>query len=207
MPKINREIAQGTDAWFAAKLGKPSASNASKLITSKGEPSKSMKGYAKDLAYELFTEKRASDWGGNDSTNYGTIMEPESAADYELLTGNNIEHVAFITDDHERYLCSPDGLVLEQKRGVELKNKPKLHIDTLLYYKKFNKPPTDYITQVQMSMFVAKYEAWDLYYYNPILPCLLIEFEPDLKMHRALEMQLAEVIHERDKIVKILEEF
>ena len=58
-----------------------------------------------------------------------------------------------------------------------------------------------------MSMFVAQYEAWDLYYYNPILPCLLLEFEPDLKMHRMLEMQLAEVIHERDKIVKILEEF
>jgi len=207
MPIVNREIEQGKPEWFQAKLGKPSASNASRLVTSKGEPSKSMKGYAKELAYEVFTGQRACDWGGNDSTNYGTMMEPESAADYELLTGNIIEHVGFITDDHERYLCSPDGLVIGQKRGAEFKNKPKLHLDTLLYYKKFNKSPTDYIVQVQMSMFIAKYEAWHLYYYNPILPCLLIEFEPDLKIHRMLEMQLAAVIAERDEIVKILQEF
>lgn len=206
MPKINREIEQGSDEWFKAKLGKPSASNASKLVTSKGEPSESLKEYAKDLAIEIFTGKPASDWSGNRYTDYGNEMEPESRADYELLTGYEVEQVAFITDDHERYLCSPDGLV-GKNGGCEFKNKPKLHIDTLIYWKKYGKPPTDYIPQLQMSLFVSQREWWDIYYYSPDLPCLKVTVEPDLKLHKALEMQLAEVIHERDKIVKLLEEF
>lgn len=207
MPKINREIIQQSPEWFEAKLGKPSASCASKLVTSKGEPSKSMAGYAKDLAIEIYTGKSASDWGGNASTSYGNEMEEESRLAYEMLTGNKTETVAFIQEDNERWMCSPDALVIDQELGVELKNKPKLHIDTLLYYKKYGKPPTDYIPQVQMSMFVSGYEKWDLYYYNPDLPCLLIEFEPDLKIQRMLEMQLAAVIAERDKIIEILNDF
>lgn len=206
MPKINREISQGSDDWFTAKLGKPSASNASKLITSKGEPSKSIKGYAEDLAKELFTGKPANDWQGNASTDYGNEMEEESRAAYELLTGNEVEQVAFIADDHERYLCSPDGLIGDDG-GFEAKNKPKLHIKTLLYWHKYKKLPTDYIAQLQMSLFVSKRDWWDIYYYNPDLPCLKVRVEPDQAMHRALEMQLAAVIDERDSVLKILEEF
>lgn len=206
MPKINREIIQVQPEWFLAKLGKPSASNGSKLITSKGEPSKSMKGYAEDLAKELFTGKPANDWQGSAATEYGTEMEEESRASYELLTGYDVEQVAFITDDHDRYLCSPDGLIGDNG-GFEAKNKPKLHIKTLLYWHKHKKLPTDYLVQLQMSLFVSKREWWDIYYYNPDLPCLKVRVEPDLSMHRALEMQLAAVIAERDKILKILEEF
>ena len=33
---------QGTEEWFAARLGKPSASNFSKLITATGKPSSSL---------------------------------------------------------------------------------------------------------------------------------------------------------------------
>jgi len=206
MPKINRDFGQGTDEWKQAKLGLPSASNASMLITSKGEPSKSMKGYAEDLAKELFTGKPANDWQGNAATDYGKEMEEEARASYSFLTGHEVEQVAFITDDHGRYLCSPDGLIGE-KGGFEAKNKPKLHLKTLLYWKKYGKLPTDYIAQLQMSLFVSERDWWDIYYYNPDLPCLKVTIEPDLVFHRALEIQLAAVIHERDNILKILEEF
>jgi len=206
MPRIERNIIQQTPEWFAAKIGKPSASNASKLITSTGEPSKSMKGYAKFLAKEIFTGKPANDWGGNSSTDYGNAMEDESRAAYELLTGHEVEQVAFIIDDGDRYLCSPDGLI-SNDGGFEAKNKPKLHLDTLLYWYKYKKLEPDYIPQLQMSLFISKRDWWDIYYYSPDLPSLKVRVEPDLKLHRTLGMQLAEVIHERDKIVKILEEF
>ena len=40
------DIEQGSDEWHALRAGKPTASEFSKLVTSKGEPSKSMADYA-----------------------------------------------------------------------------------------------------------------------------------------------------------------
>ena len=48
---------QGTEEWLAARLGKPSASMFSKLITMTGKPSASADGYINQLLAERLTGK------------------------------------------------------------------------------------------------------------------------------------------------------
>jgi len=206
MPLINYEIEQGSDEWFAAKLGKPSASGSSKLVTSKGAPSKSLEGYAQDLAVESFTKRAANEWSGNAATEFGNIKEASARSTYEFTHEIEVVQAGFIEDDLQRYLISPDGLVGDNGL-LEIKCKPKLHLATLLYYKKHNKIPTDYISQLQMQLLVSEREWVDLYYYSEDLPCLEVRVYPDAEMFKALQNQLALVVARRDEILKTLEEF
>jgi len=205
MPIINREIAQGSDEWFAAKVGKPSASNASKLITSVGAPSKSMKAYAQTLAGELYAGQSIDPFTGNINTEYGNETEQESRLAYSMLKDVDVEQVAFIEDDLQQYLVSPDGLIGDTGM-LELKNKPKLHISTLMYYQKHKKIPTDYIAQLQMQMFVSQREYVDIYYYSKLLPCLLVRVYPDAKIVDGLKAQLLACIAERNLVFNELKE-
>ena len=49
---------QGTEEWFAARLGKPSASNFGKLITATGKPSTSADGYINQLIAERLRKRQ-----------------------------------------------------------------------------------------------------------------------------------------------------
>jgi len=206
MPIINYEIIQGSDEWFAAKVGKPSASNASRLITSTGQPSKSIKGYAQELAGELYANKSLSNWAGNAATEFGKETEEEARLAYSMRADCEIQQVGFIEDDLQRYLISPDGLINDDGM-VEIKCKPKLHLSTLLHYKKNGKIPTDYIPQLQMQLFVSGREWVDIFYYSKDLPCLTVRMLPDDALIKPLQNQLAMVIAERDKILKTIQEF
>lgn len=206
MPKINRDIKQGSDDWIAAKMGKPSASNASRLITSTGDPSKSRKGYAQELAGELYAGKSLSGWAGNAATEFGKENEEEARLAYEMRLDCAVEQVGFIEDDLQRYLASPDGLIGD-KGMVEIKCKPKHHLTALLYFKKNGRIPTDYISQLQMQLLVSEREWVDLFYYSKDLPCLCVRVLPDEAIIKPLQNQLALVIVERDKILKTLKEF
>ena len=206
MPIINLDIEQGSDEWFAAKLGKPSASGASKVVTSKGAPSKSLEGYAQDLAVEDFTKRSANDWSGNNATAFGHINEPLARSTYEFTHEVEVVEAGFIEDDLQRYLISPDGLVGDNGL-LEIKCKPKHHLTTLLYYKKHGRIPTDYITQLQMQLLVSG-RAWvDLYYYSADLPCLEVRIHPDELIFKALQNQLALLLERKSEILKTLEEF
>lgn len=201
---IAHEAGQGTDEWYKARYGKPSASNAKKLVTSKGGPSKSLKGYAVELAADRFAGKNVDSFEGNAWTERGNELEDSARSLYELVNDCTVVESGFITDDKEQYGASPDGLINDDGL-VEFKClKASNHISAIMYHKKHGKPPTDYIAQVQMQMFVIGRTWTDLMFFHPDLPELIIRIEPDLDFHKVLESQLAEVIKERDRIVGIL---
>lgn len=206
MPKIEYDIEQTSDEWFAAKVGKPSASNASRLITSTGQLSKSMKGYAQELAGDLYANKSLSNWAGNAATDFGKETEDEARFAYEMRTDSTVQQVGFIEDDLQRYLISPDGLI-DDNGLVEIKCKPKLHLSTLMYYKKNGKIPTDYIPQLQMQLCISEREWVDIWYYSRDLPSLKVRIYPDDILIKSLQNQLALVLAERDRILQTLKEF
>ena len=206
MANINREIEQGSDEWYVAKLGKPSASNASRVITSQGARSKSLVGYSQELGGELYAGSSMNEWKGNAATEFGKEMEEEARLAYSFKYDCEIEQCGFIEDDARRYLISPDGLI-EDDGLVEIKNKPKLHLDTLIFYKKHGDIPTDYKSQLQMQLLISEREYVDIFYYSAKLPCLCVKVLPDSSMHRALKMHLAEVIKIRDETLEILKSF
>ena len=198
---IVHDIEQRSDDWFVLRAGMPTASEFSKLVTSTGEPSKSMKDYAELLAAEKYAGRPLSSFGGNASTQRGAEMEAEAIMAYELAH-HEVESVGFITDDLQRYGCSPDGLVgtvgLVESKCLET----KAHIKTLLYFAKHKKAPPKYTQQTQGQILICEREWCDLFFYHPNLPTLVIRQFPDPDFIRGLKIQLAAVIRDRDEVFK-----
>lgn len=198
---IVHDVQQGSQEWHALRAGKPCASEFSKLITSTGEPSKSLQGYAITLAAELYAGKPVDAWEGNGHTERGKLLEPDAKARYAFVHGYDLVPVGFVTDDLGRYGCSPDSL-LGNDGLVEFKClKAENHVKALLYHRKHRKCPPDYVQQTQGQMLICERQWCDLIFYHPDLPMLTIRQEPDEVLTAALMAQIEIVVAERDRIL------
>ena len=193
---------QGSDAWFALRAGKPTASCFDKLITSTGEPSKSMAGYAIMLAGEMYAGRPLDAWEGNAYTERGKLLEVDARLAYAYMHETEPLVVGFVTDDLNQYGCSPDSMIGGD--GIlEIKClKAENHIKAILYYRKHKKCPPDYVQQTQGQMLICERIWCDLYFHHPELPPLIIRQERDSKICSALTEQVQVVIVERDRILK-----
>jgi hypothetical protein len=193
-------LTQGTEEWFKEKLGKPSASNASKIITNDGKPSKQRIGYLYELAGEILTGKREEGYK-NGNMELGNIREDESRKFYELTHNVEVAQVGVIyKDEQKRFLCSPDGLV-DDNYGLELKNVlPKTQVKYLLD----NELPSEYFGQVQMSLYITGFKFWQFISYVPLMNPLLIKVELDKVYQKALAVELELFCNELETIVKKL---
>ena len=197
---------QGTPEWFAARAGMPTASCFNQLITSTGEPSKSMPGYAITLAGEKFAGKPLDAWEGNGYTERGKLLEDDARRMYAFLNDVEPQQVGFITDDAGTYGCSPDSLIGDDGM-LEIKClKAENHIKAILYFKKNKKLPPDYVQQTQGQMFVTC-RAWcDAFFFHPELPRLCIRQTPNAELFAALQLQIDAVTKERDAILSALKD-
>jgi hypothetical protein len=178
---------QGTEAWHLARLGKPSASGFSKLITSTGKPSASAQGYISQLISERIMGAPQETFQ-NEHMARGTALEPEARETYEFITGNTVDEVGFILGDTEEYGCSPDGLIGEDG-GLEIKcPAPHTHVS---YLRKPERMPSKYRQQVQGCLWVTGRSWWDFFSYHPDMPHLLVRVERD---EAYIEMLAGEVI-------------
>lgn len=201
---IVHEIEQTSPEWFTLRAGMPTGSNFSKIITSKGEASKSADAYARLLAAELYAGKSLDEFQGTFYTDRGKELEADARAMYEFYRDTEIQQVGFITDDLKRYGVSPDGL-FEQDGMTEFKClKTENHVNAILYYQKYKKCPADYVQQTQGQIYIAEREWCDLAFYHPDLPFLVIRQYRDDAFIKALQAQLSLVLSERDKILEAI---
>ena len=179
-------VIQGTDQWHQEKLGKPSASNASKILTNEGRQSKQREGYLYQLASEIITGVSEESYQ-NANMVTGNEREQESRALYELIYGVEVTQVGVVYKDNERkFLCSPDGII-ENKYGLEMKNPlPKTQVKYLLD----ENLPSEYFSQVQFSLYVCEFEFWDFLSHSPALRPLIIRVHRDEKFIKALKVEL-----------------
>lgn len=203
---IIHEVEQGTAEWFALRAGKPTASDFSKLMTSDGKPSKQADGYAITLAAELYAGKPVDAWQGNGYTDRGKELEPDAVALYEFTRDVQGYKVGFITDDDELWGCSPDYLIggdgMLEVKCLKAEN----HVKAILYYRKHERCPPDYVQQTQGQLLIAEREWCDLVFYHPVLPPLVIRQEPNEDLFSALKKQRDYVLKERDRIFHELKE-
>ena len=181
------ECIQRSEEWDKQRLGIPTASGFSKIITSKGARSKQREGYMYTLAAQRIS-------GRTDDTFFGVAMaegilrEQESRLIYAMTkqVGEVIE-VGFCLEDGGRYGCSPDGLVGDDGL-VELKNPiGKTAIEYLLK----GELPSTYYHQVQGQLLVTE-RAWcDFVSYYPGLPMLILRQERDEPFIDTLATELA----------------
>lgn len=137
---------QGTDEWFAARLGKVTASRAADVMTKKGSAARA------NLSAQLVLERITNTKGESFSSaamQWGVDQEQFARAAYEAHSGVWVDTVGFVQHPTiERAGASPDGLVGHDGL-VEIKcPNTATMIDTLLT----GKVPGNYATQMQMQM-------------------------------------------------------
>ncbi len=176
------DVEQGSEEWFQARCGIPTASCFDKIITPTGKASTQHKAYCNKLVAEYFLKDKIS-IEQNEWMLRGTELEPEARAYYQIITDINIDEVGLIyKDDNKLISCSPDGIAKD--RGLEIKcPAPHTHVEYLLN----DRLPTKYIPQVQGSMWVTGLKKWDFLSYHPDLPPLLLTVEADDDFHIKLD--------------------
>lgn len=192
------EHEQGTDEWFAARLGKPSGSNCKRLITATGSRSTQFDGYVAELAYELYsgavTDVFVTEWMAR-----GTAVEPEARNMFALQTNEDVVETGFILSDCESFGCSPDALV-GKHGGLEIKvPKPITHTK---YIQNPDSLAADYKQQIAMCLLVTGRKHWDIFSYHETMPDVLVRVERDEKYIAKLEGAVADCVAQVDRLLK-----
>jgi YqaJ-like viral recombinase domain len=203
---IIHDIEQNSDEWLLLRSGMPTASSASKIITSTGRPSESLDGYAETLAGDLYAGEPIDAWQGNQYTDRGHEIEPLARQWYENEYFIDTEQLGFVTNDNETYGCSPDSRVTANKL-LEIKCLPKKHIEILRYYAIKNIAHPKFYSQIQFQMLVCECDTTDLLFYHQKLPKLVITVNRDEVFIGKLEVQISKTIKARNDILAILNSY
>lgn len=161
------DCAQGSEDWFRARMGIPTASEFACVIRTKGRgdngESKERTTYMRKLAGEILTGDPMASYSDADMER-GKIMEEEARDLYSLLRDVEPELIGFIRN-HDAG-CSPDSLI-GKDGGLEIKCAlPHIQIDRL----ERDVLPPEHRAQVQGNIWLAEREWWDFASYCPRLP-------------------------------------
>ena len=174
---------QGSREWDEARLGIPTASQFSRIVTPGGKPSAQAEDYMGALLAEHFlgypSEAFQSEWADR-----GKALEPEARRFYSFHRDVDPKSVGFCYRDDARIVgTSPDGLVGDDGL-LELKcPMPGRH----LVYLARGVVPKAYVMQVQGQLWVTG-RAWvDFMSYCPELPPFIVRVAPEAKMQDALD--------------------
>lgn len=197
---------QRTEEWFAARLGKVTASRVSDVIAkTKSGPSASRENYAVELALERITGRRREGFASA-AMRRGTELEPEARERYELETGNLVVEVGLI--DHPSIPmsgASPDGLI-DDDGTQEIKcPEAKGHLATL----RARKVPPEYVPQVQWQLACTGRQWCDFVSYDPDFPehlqLIVIRVPRDDAYIATLEAEVTVFQEEIAQIVETIE--
>lgn len=158
---------QRTDEWFAARLGKATASRMGDIMAkTKTGYGASRENYKFELALERITRRKAQGFTSA-AMQWGIDTEPMARAAYEVYSAHFVTEVGLI--DHpviRMSAASPDGLVGNDGL-IEIKcPESKKHFETLVSHK----PSQDYIYQMQWQMACTGRNWCDFVSFDPRFP-------------------------------------
>lgn len=190
---------QRTEEWFAARLGKVTASKVASVLAKKDSATRS--DYLTDLVLERLTG-RQQEFYQNEAMQWGTETEPQARMAYEAARNTLVDELGFI--DHPtiaNFGCSPDGVIGEDGL-IEIKcPNSKTHLSTLLS----GKAPTKYIPQMQTQMAVMGKKYCDFVSFDPRLPedlqLFIVRVERDDEYIAKLEEEVSAFLKEVDETV------
>lgn len=171
------DVEQGTLDWMNLHIGLVSASGLANLMTPGFETRKG------EMPRTYLYRKAAEAWRNQPligfttfATEQGMIVEEEARPFYELETGKTVKVVGFITNDDNTAGCSPDGVIVGEECGLEIKC-PEAH--THVKYLLEGILPVDYVAQVFGSLYVTGYAKWVFMSYRRKFPPLILEITRD----------------------------
>jgi len=198
---------QRTPEWFAARLGKVTASRISDIIgkTQSGY-SASRANYMALLICERLTGAAAESYS-NAAMQHGTDTEPMALSAYEAAQGVLVQAEGFVTHPSiEQSGASPDGLVGDSGL-IEIKcPNTATHIDTILG----DEPAKKYYDQMQWQMACTNRSWCDFVSFDPRMPehlqLFIKRIERNDRYIAELEQEVIQFLKEVDDKVKKLNE-
>lgn len=197
---------QRTDEWFAARLGKVTASRIADIMA------KTKTGYAasrKNYLFELLCERLSGQREEkfiNASMQRGIDLEPKARAVYEIETGEWVEEVGFIPHPTIAMSgASPDGLISDDGL-IEIKcPNTATHIEFL----QTQKPKQEYIYQMQWQMACTGRKWCDFVSYDDRLPEYLafqtVRISRDAATIEEIENEVSAFLQELENEIALLE--
>jgi hypothetical protein len=173
--EVLHDLEQGTEAWFAARMGIPTASSFATVMArgKDGGRSVTRDDYMRKLAGEILTGEPAPEGYSNGFMARGQQLEAEARDMFAFLTDSEPQLVGFIRNGRKG--ASPDSLIAENS-GLEIKTAiPAVQIARLQQ----NRVPPEYVAQVQGSLWVSERDTWHFMSYCPKLPPLVVEVRRD----------------------------
>jgi len=162
------EIIQGSDAWKMLRVGMLTGTGITNILPGKtGKYKESRQNELDEIVTEIITGKPSGGFFATKFVKEGIEREPMARMYLEERYGYVIEEVAFVQHDWMKVGVSPDGMVIGQKRNVEIKcPKDRTH---LRYWLEDTMPDT-YVHQVQSQMWLTGAELTDFASYHPDFP-------------------------------------
>ncbi|MDO9950883.1 exonuclease [Glaesserella parasuis] len=160
---ITLNCEQGSEEWLTARLGIPTATGGSNIVTPSGKKSSAWTSYLAELVAESI-EGLTEGFKSSDMLR-GNQLEEQARMAYEFATGNDVVQVGGVYRNADKdMMVSPDGLIPTLRKGLEIKcPKMKTHIKYIIE----GVVPSEYIIQVQVALWVTGYDSWDFVSYCP----------------------------------------
>ena len=201
---IRLDMEQGSQEWWDARLGNPTASRFHRIIAPKTLKASTaqeklldellaewMLGYSLD-SWEGPTYLEAEGWGS--FAQRGKSLEERAREWYELTEGVDVEPVGHILHDTRRVGVSPDGLVGEAGM-VEIKcRSAAVHVGVL------RGGDAASVLQVQGGLWIAERDWCDVVAYHPSLkPSVTRVWRDDEKVIPALKKEVGRFLQRMDE--------
>lgn len=186
---IKHEVTQGEEEWFRLRLGIPTASEFSKIITpARGDFSAQADDYANLKIAEIMTGEQQGIFQPTYWMERGQLLEVEARESYEFMNDCKVERGGFITTDDAAFGCSPDGLIDDGEGMLEIKC---LMAKSQVEYLLGEDIKTEHKPQIQGQLKVAERSYVDYWMYHPDMPRVAVRQERDdayiARMDKALE--------------------
>lgn len=203
MAIIHDAVSQGSAEWLSLRLGIPTASEFSALLTPKfaEREGKGRDTYMHKKLAERILGHCLPGFDGSFSTEHGNEVEDQARAWFELERDVTIRQVGFVTTDDGKSGASPDGLIGDDE-GLELKCPAfHTHVGNCLAAT----VPDDYLCQVHGSLYVTGRKRWHfLSYAGSKFPKLVVTVERDESIMRKIGDALASFTRDFDKALSSL---
>lgn len=163
---------QRSPEWFLARIGLPTASEASTILCAKDDQRSrdARRRYMFKLAGEHLTGKPMATYS-NAFMERGREWEPEAREAYSIIKNREVEQVGFIINTALSAGVSPDGLV-GKNRMLEIKTSEP-HI--LISAWDRNEFPGEHKAQCQFGLMIAERDKVDCAIYCRELPVFISE--------------------------------
>lgn len=199
---IHHKVEQNTAAWHYLRLGRPTASEFSRIVTAGGKASTQAEDYAHRLIAERMLGKPIAEDVQTAWMQRGQELEDSAIEAYEFQTGNETGLGGFCTTDDGLFGCSPDRMVGEDGL-IEMKcpapNTMVRYLDDPQCLGKEKR------SQVQGELLVTGRKWVDLVSFHPEMPTVIVRVDRDEKYLDLLSAGLTAFCAQLDAMQRHLE--